>query len=141
MTLLRRTLGLTIARDTSNRTTQSTAHTVRHALPEIAQLALRLLLLAFGILLLARLLEIRAADEVSESLFAAAESLVPVAGLTIRVVGCDAGGRDRDAADVAAGFGEVVFGCCFGFLVFCGLLVGWVAGEAAEGGLDYAAGL
>ncbi len=141
MALLRRTLGLTIARHTRHRTAESTAHTIRHTLAKITQLTLRLLLLALGILLLARLLEILAADEIPERLFAAAESLVPVAGLTIRVVGSHAGGRDGDTTDVAAGFGEVVFGCCFCLLVFGGLLVGWVAGEAAEGRLNYAAGL
>ena len=139
MLLLRLTLRLPIARHTRHRPAYSTLHTIRHPLAQITQLSLRLLRLTLCILLLACLLEILVADQAAESFFGAADCLVPAAGLAVWVVGCDSGGGDRDAADAGAGFGEVVFSCCFGFLVFGCLFVGGVAGEAADGGLDCAA--
>ena len=99
---LRLPLRLLIAREARDRAANSPAHTVADALAEIAELALRLLSLALGILLLALLLETLGADEAADGLLACTDCLVPAAGLTVRVVGCDARGADGDAADVAA---------------------------------------
>jgi hypothetical protein len=139
--LLRRTLSFTIPRDARNRTPNSPLHTIRHPLSEITQLPLRLLCLTLGILLLARLLEILVADEATHRFFGAADCLVPATGLTIWIVGCYARGTDGDAADAGAGFGEVVFGGCFCFLVVGCLFVGRVACDATDGRLDCTRGL
>jgi hypothetical protein len=139
--LLRRTLSFTIPRNARNRTPNSPLHTIRHSLPQITQLPLRLLCLTLGVLLLARLLEILAADESAHGVFGAAHGLVPATGLTVGVVGCYARGTDGDAADAGAGFGEVVFGRCFCFLVVGCFFVGGVACDATDGRLDCARGL
>jgi hypothetical protein len=88
MLLLSCTLCLAIPRHACNRTPNSTLHTIRHPLPEITQLPLRLLGLALRILLLARLLQVLVTDETSDGFFGAADGLVPAAGLTVCVVGC-----------------------------------------------------
>jgi hypothetical protein len=134
--LLRSARRLPIAGNPRHRTANSTLHAIRNPLPQITQLPLCLLRLAFRILLLTLLLQALIPDESTDRFFGAADGLVPAALLTVRVVGCNARGADADTADAGACFAQLVARCCFGFLVFGCLLVGWVTGDGADGGLD-----
>lgn len=141
MPLLRLPRRVTIARHARDRPADRPGDPIAHPLAQIVQLALRLLRLALLVLLRAGLLEILVADEPAERLLARADGLVPAAGLPVLVVGRDARGGDRDAADGAAGVREGVFGFGLALLLVGLLLVGRVAGDGAEGGGGGAGGL
>ena len=107
-----------IAGDASYRSTNSTSDAIADALAKIVELPARLLRLALGVLLLTLVLQALHAECAADGLLARADGLVPGAGLTVGVVLGDARSGDRDWTDGGAGFGEVIFGCGFGFLVF-----------------------
>jgi hypothetical protein len=150
-----------VASQTSKSATDSPTNTITHAFSKIAQLTLRLLAFALGILLLAGLAHPLEPESASEGLFAGADGLVPRAGGAVGVVLRDALCADGEGADVAAGVGDVFAGFGFGFLLF-GLVLGLVllvdvrwcvrsvdrsylvrlaAGERAESRLGRAGGL
>jgi hypothetical protein len=150
-----------VASQTSKSATNSPTNTITHALSKIAQLTLRLLAFALGILLLAGFAHPLEPESASEGLFAGADGLVPRAGGAVGVVLRDALCADGEGADVGAGVGDVFAGFGFGFLLFglvLGLvllvgvgwcvrsvdrsyLVGLAAGERAESRLGCAGGL
>lgn len=115
-----------ITRQTRDRTAHRPANTVTNPLAQIAQLALRLLALAVGILLLARLAQTLEAQRAAHGFLAGADGLVPRARAAVGVVGCYALGADGVAADVGAGVGEVFARFAFGFLLLGLVLEGWV---------------
>lgn len=92
-----------IARQPSKSTTNSTSNTVANALAEIADLALRLLALAVGVLLLTSFAQALKTKSTADGFFAGADGLVPRALLAVGVVRCYALGADGVAADVGAG--------------------------------------
>lgn len=114
-----------ITSQTRKSTTNSASDTVANALAKIADLALRLLALAVGVLLLASFAQALEPQRAADGLFAGADGLVPRALLAVGVVGCYALGADGVAADVGAGVREVFAGVGFGFLLL-GLVLGLV---------------
>jgi hypothetical protein len=92
-----------VASQTSKSATNSPTNTITNALSQIAQLTLRLLAFALGILLLAGLAHPLEPESASEGLFAGADGLVPRAGGAVGVVLRDALCADGEGADVGAG--------------------------------------
>ena len=70
-------LRLPVSRQTRSRTSQCSLHTVLHTTSKVAQLTMCLLRLALSVLLNAILLQLLAANQVSQRLLGGSESLVP----------------------------------------------------------------
>lgn len=105
-----------IARHPRHNTPNRASHTILNPMPVVAQLPVRLLRLALGVLLRAFALQAVGADHVAEGLFGAADGLVPGAGRAVGVVGGDAAlGGYGDRAKFTNGVGGVALGVGLGF--------------------------
>jgi hypothetical protein len=115
---LRFSLRLTVARETCYSAADGAGHAICNTRTEIAELTAGFLSLAFSILLLAFALQTLGTDETAQGFLAGADGLVPGTGLTVWVIGRDAGGADGDTAYVAAYVGQRVLGIGLSLLVF-----------------------
>lgn len=109
-------LGL-IASKTSESATNGAADTVADALAQVADLTLSLLGLSVGVLLLASLAQTLKSQCATESLLASTDSLVPRAGVAVRVVLGNTLCADRVATDVGTSVRDVLAGVCLSLLL------------------------